>query len=323
MKTRFSSWRQIRGRLLLVINGRLLLVISGIIILLAFIGFSIAAYRSQWKWAGFSDKTVWDWLTLLFVPIAVGLGVYLLDQRQKARDRWLEQQREEDKQHEAILEAYKDKMSELLLNKDNPLRESAEEDEVRKIARMQTLTVVLQLDGKQKGSVVQFLHESGLISTNQTIIDLTGANLSGVILSGFQLREANLSRTDLSGASCVLTELSRANLNGADLKGANLSLASLYHTNLSGAYLDRAYLSGADLFDANLSGAYLDGADLSGAYLTQADLSGAHLSGTYIRGRTSGNIYFAPPSNAKITKKQLEQAKSLKGATMPDGSKHP
>ncbi|HEU5378913.1 MAG TPA: pentapeptide repeat-containing protein [Ktedonobacteraceae bacterium] len=57
-------------------------------------------------------------------------------------------------------------------------------------------------------------------------------------------------------------------------------------------------LNSADLTGANLSEAYLygtlDGADLSGADLTKAE---------------------APPGT-------LEKVKSLKGATMPDGTKH-
>jgi uncharacterized protein YjbI with pentapeptide repeats len=65
-------------------------------------------------------------------------------------------------------------------------------------------------------------------------------------------------------------------------------------------------LLGADLRAANLREAYLRGADLSGADLSLADLSGADLR------------------NAKeLTVGQLDQAYSLEGAAMPDGSKHP
>jgi uncharacterized protein YjbI with pentapeptide repeats len=60
----------------------------------------------------------------------------------------------------------------------------------------------------------------------------------------------------------------------------------------------------ADLHGANLRGANLDGADLSGAILLEADLSNANLTGV------------------KITYRQLEKVKSLKGATKPDGSIH-
>jgi uncharacterized protein YjbI with pentapeptide repeats len=57
----------------------------------------------------------------------------------------------------------------------------------------------------------------------------------------------------------------------------------------------------ADLISANLSGAYVGRADLS-----LADLTGANLS----------NV-------KELSVGQLEQAYSLEGATMPDGSKHP
>ena len=72
----------------------------------------------------------------------------------------------------------------------------------------------------------------------------------------------------------------------------------------------RARLLAAQLDRANLTDAYLTKADLRGAYLTDANLSGARLSRadvTQARG---------------ITKEQLLAAKSLKGATMPDGRKY-
>jgi hypothetical protein len=103
-----------------------------------------------------------------------------------------------------------------------------------------------------------------------------------------------------------VVSLSIANLSKADLKGANLSGA-----NLSRANLTRADLSGAELVWANLSGAYLNGADLREAYLREANLRGAYLRGAYLRGARG------------ITNKQLEQqAETLEGAIMPDGSKH-
>jgi len=99
-------------------------------------------------------------------------------------------------------------------------------------------------------------------------------------------------------------------LTGADLSGANLlnpdlRNADLSKADLSGAKLSGAKLSGANLFLAKLSGTDLSGADLSGADLNGADLSGANLSGV------------------KVTSEQLDQARSLKGATKPDGLKHP
>jgi Pentapeptide repeats (8 copies) len=59
-----------------------------------------------------------------------------------------------------------------------------------------------------------------------------------------------------------------------------------------------------------LNSADLSGADLSGVNLSGADLSGANLNDTNLRG-------------ALVTQEQLDRAKSLQGATMPDGSIHP
>jgi uncharacterized protein YjbI with pentapeptide repeats len=74
--------------------------------------------------------------------------------------------------------------------------------------------------------------------------------LSGIDLSGANLRQANL----------FWVEFKAANLRGADFKGAKL-----YRVNFNGADLSRADLAGADLLytdflDANLSGANLSGA---------------------------------------------------------------
>ena len=81
------------------------------------------------------------------------------------------------------------------------------------------------------------------------------------------------------------------NLSGADLRKAD-DLAGLKHLRDLGI--------GVNLSGADLRGAELRGADLRGANLSQADLS-----------------------NADVTDEQLAEAKTLQGATMPDGSKHP
>jgi Pentapeptide repeats (8 copies) len=81
----------------------------------------------------------------------------------------------------------------------------------------------------------------------------------------------------------------------------------LIAANLSGADLSEAYL-----VQAALSGTALSGADLSKAYLNEAYLMRANMMRANLRGARG------------ITGEELEkQAFTLKGATMPDGSKHP
>ena len=165
----------------------------------------ILAYVFNVNVPGLRGKTLWDWLQLLIIPVVLAVGGYLFNYtttRAEQRNTQVRDQNEQsiasDNQREAALQAYIDNMSELLLHE--KLRESGEDDEVRKIARVRTLTVLPRLDANRKGSVLQFLHESSLIHKDKKIIDLRDANLF----------EANLNRADLSGA----------NLRGANLRGA-------------------------------------------------------------------------------------------------------
>ncbi len=191
-------------------------------------------------------------------------------------------------------------MSELLLEKG--LRTSQADAEVRNVARTRTISVLRQLDAVRVGDVFTFLCEAGLMETPEPIVRLGDANLSKVNWSEADLTDANLSVAVLSGADLRHTLLGNADLSGADLGVADLSNALIWKANLSGADLTEADLRAADLSKANLSNA-----DLGDANLSMADVSGANLKGAI-----------------GIAVEELEkQAKSLKGATMPDGSKHP
>jgi Pentapeptide repeats (8 copies) len=99
----------------------------------------------------------------------------------------------------------------------------------------------------------------------------------------------------------------------ANMSYANLFRAALEEANLRGVNLGRATLEEAFLYGANLSDTYLIEADMTNAHLNKAtNLKGANLSGANLNGA------------ADITNEELEQqAYSLEGATMPDGSKHP
>ena len=213
---------------------------------------------------GFKGKSLWDWFQLLIIPFVLAVGGYLFNLAVSRN----EQAIAFDNQREEALQAYIDKMSELLLEKQ--LRESDPDAEARKIARVRTLTALPRLDGARKGSVLQFLYESGLIDKDKCIIDLKGADLSSVDL--------------------YMIDLHSANLSGA---------------NLEEAFLEAASLSGADLEAANLRGANLELADLFGANLRGVDLRGTNLR------------------SASFEDEEWFTMTQLKGATMPDGSKHP
>ena len=136
------------------------------------------------------DITLWDWIKLLIVPAVIAGGGLWFNRQQRERElETARQEREreveiaERRTQDEALQAYLDQMGQLLLDKDRPLRQSKEDDEVRTLARARTLTLLSRLDRTRKRSAVQFLYESGLVDTERRIVDLTGADLSRANLS--------------------------------------------------------------------------------------------------------------------------------------------
>jgi uncharacterized protein YjbI with pentapeptide repeats len=318
-------WQKIRQHQMAAI-----VILVGIVVIVVI----ILGYRLYWSWTGFNNeeskititttnkgtttateslpaKNLWDWLQplgILAIPVVVGIGtVWFTTKQGQVRDA-----ENKDNQQEKALQTYIDNMSELLLH--GRLRDSAKEDEVQKIARVRTLTVLRGLDATRKASVVQFLHEAGLINKNKCIINLSEAQLFEANLHKANLRGADLHETNMSGANLSYTNLLYTNLRGADLTFAKLSEANLRGANLREVNLFRADLTSAKLIGARLFGAKLPEANLRGADLQAANLSGADLQGADL---SKANL-----SKAIVSPEQLEKAKSLKDATMPDGSTH-
>ena len=272
------------------------------------------------------EMTLRNWLELLIVPAVLAGGGVWFNWAQKQREQAIEVQRAQD----TALQAYLDHMAQLLI--DQPLRRSQPGDDLSVVARARTLTVLGRLDGHRKSSVLQFLRESGLIEKEQPVIDLKGADLSGTNLRSADLSGANLSGADLDNADLFGSNLRDADLSGVHLRNANLTFADLRGTNLTLAQLTDAVLTFAHLNDIDLSGTYLIDANLSGAYLVDANLSGtnftfANLSNADLTFADLGeadlsgaDLTYANLTGAKVTDDQLIVCRSLKGATMPDGS---
>ena len=204
---------------------------------------------------GIASKGLWDWLELLIIPVALGLGAWWLkrEERKKEHAKTLEADRRN------LLATYFDRMQELLL--EYKLLEGNIRQEVIEIARARTLYVFRNLDGERKGHVIRFLVDTGALALKR---------------SHDQRSIVRLSYADLSGASLENVHLEGVNLWCANLENANLSYADLVGTNLPYAFMREAKLDNADLSGANLE-------------------------------------------HAVVYPVQLKQARSLKGAVMPDG----
>jgi hypothetical protein len=192
-------------------------------------------FISVWEWTGIGEKKGWDIFTGLSLPLIVfGGGIlfnYLNGQQQ--------QKIAEEKQKDELLKTYINDMKASLLDKDHPLRKSKENDESRSIARTITLTTLTQLNSEQdqqkakeekynqrKGSIMQFLFESGLIKFDPdtevvpiiplNTADFTFANLYFAYLPSAKLENANLTSANLESADLSLAKLENANLESAE-----------------------------------------------------------------------------------------------------------
>ena len=282
---------------------------------IVFILLFIVAFWAIWAdsspfWTGFDKrpidpgeqptKTLWDWMEMLIVPAVLGIGLYILNQSARANEREIaEKNRAEDEaiaennRNQATLEAYFDRMTELILDNDLLIFNESENDDRKKLVRTigitRTISVLRSLDAVRVKAVFEFIEDAGL----KEIITFKGANLRGVNWAGSFLFDTNLAGV----------RLRNANLERIHLTGSNLQRAGMRYVNLQDAKLKRTSLQRADLRYANLKDAVLRGADLQDTNFEHANLAGTDL-------RDAINF----------TDKQLVAAETLKGAIMPDGT---
>ncbi len=146
----------------------------------------------------------------------------------------------------------------------------------------------------------------------EVVPDLRRAHLTGAMLAGADLCNANLSYAFLEEAvldrcNLVHTNLRHARLNQASLKKANLNNATLRQALLVETRLDEATLRGTDLRHADLERSNLFKTNLEHADVSEANLSHAILWETVLK-------------NAALDRSRFDHAKlfnvSLRSASL-------
>jgi uncharacterized protein YjbI with pentapeptide repeats len=200
-------------------------------------------------------KTLWDWLQLIAVPLALAVLAVLFNEWQSERDARREERsaiRERaiarDARLDAVLQTYITQLSNLVL--DHQLLTSGETSDVRVIARTLTLAAVRRLDGRRKGEVVRYLDDAGLIAS-----DAGGAEGPIIFLGDADLRRADLRDARSQGLSFA----------GADLRGARFDRADILFTDFAGSRLQEARFVSAFVAHTSFERARLDGAVFAGA----------------------------------------------------------
>src|SRR6266700_1128018 len=207
--------------------------------------FGLFLDRMLYRQRGFSEETLWDWMQLFLVSTVLGAGAYwfnsqqtihqqtLAEQQQKQEKELAEQQQKQEKElaeqreQATIFDAYLDRMKELLLDR-NLLDKDQRREEVRLVARTQTLTTLRRLKGGYISMLFTFLQDANLnraiiqptIIVEASIIDFQKANLRQI-----DLHEAKLCNATLRGAKLCGAKLHNADLSGAKLHNADLSEA--------------------------------------------------------------------------------------------------
>jgi uncharacterized protein YjbI with pentapeptide repeats len=252
--------------------------------------FIVAAYRQQWEWAGFAGslkappKTLWDWLDLLVVPLALAAVAFALNLAQSNRDH----HREDRRAREDAVATYLRQMSNLWLEHS---LSAPREKRALLVVRELTLSVLPRLDGRRKGLVTQFLAESGLIKDDREggPLDLSGADLRGAVFHG-----------DYSHTVFAYVDLRGADFRDANLVGAVFAHADLRKAVFDGDHLDYASLSGDDLRGASFTQAIVDHGHFGGACLSGARFTRARLSFTEFALAGGHDIDFSDATLAKI-----------------------
>ena len=153
----------------------------------------------RYEWTGFGEsahpepdnqeiqprKTLWDWLQLLIVPLALALIVVVWstaqeDVRQQvieARRAQAERQLVEQQAQDEALQAYLDVMKELLLEQD--LRDSGPDSNARAVASVQTSLILDRVDARRKTAVLRLLTDSHLIDADVPLIETSTLALQG------------------------------------------------------------------------------------------------------------------------------------------------
>ncbi len=364
----FSQLRRLRSWLCQSVHGlfsrllkvfrrlwRIVTVIVGLGVLIILIW---GGYTQGWEWTGFPiyngvsaspasnlleippqrEKTLWEWMDLILVPLTLFIIATLFNQQVRTRDQHREDRQEQlaklarqERYREDALQSYFNEMATLMLQHNLLADYLPADTPAWKLAQLRTITILRRMtddtgtDRARIGEILTFLRDSGLLTGDRGVLaeaslyrmvlqdanlweaNLQGARLAGANLQKAYLTNANLQKAHLSAASLQNAKLAEANLRGADLQYSNLQGADMWETNLQ-----EANLVGANLLKAQLPFSNLQGAELAEARLQMAILRNANLEGTNL---TGANLQLASLTNANLKGANLSGA-NLQGAIL-------
>src|SRR5215216_5739132 len=156
-------------------RGVVLLVMVGVA---GLFGVFVYGYLAKPEWIGVADKTLWDWMQLLIVPLILAGGGFLLNSRTQRYHEELVQQYETQREEMAAIQRAQDEALRTFLDHMNRLimegnlMEEPENSQVRRLAQAWTLQTLLGLDRDRKRRPLALIYDLDLISKDDPIISL-------------------------------------------------------------------------------------------------------------------------------------------------------
>lgn len=199
----------------------------------------------KFSWTFLFGKASREWLNIIAafaIPIVVVAATLIFNNQQAIQQTITNKaqhdsdaQIAQDQQRETTLNTYFHVVEGLLL--DRGLQTSKKGDEVRVTARIETLLALQRLDGNRRGLLMQFLSEAKLVTGQDVVINLTGAELANAYLFVLVLQGARLDFVDLQDAVLKGAHLQNIHLKGSHLQGADFRSADLQGADLRGAHM--------------------------------------------------------------------------------------
>jgi len=240
---------------------------------IVFIGY-LAFSKNPPLWTGFGEseinifmdpaKSLWDWMELLIIPVALGIAGWALNNAEKSNS----YKKESERAQNEIIDSFIKIFTQLILDK-NLTKDS--DIQIKIIARTRIMFALNNIDRSRKRQILQFIYESGLIFNKPTL------NLNGANINNANLDEILLTNAEIRGAYFINTSMKKTNLEesifiGCDFTNANFTNSKVKNLDLSYTNLTGVKLKNMDLTSVNFLGAIFKNTKLNNSKLTEAQI---------------------------------------------------
>lgn len=194
-------------------------------------------------WEDFKSKTIWDWLTLLIIPLSVGVGALYFQHIQKKREIKQSEANTEKKlrivNEQHLVSNYKyffDKMLDFILMPDF--------DKSKKIIlaiQVLTLSSFRKFDGTRKAEALDFLNEAKLLDK----IKLNGLNLDDAVIKNSEFFKLDFSKSRFHNLTLLSSNFKYSKLNNCRFLNSNLTGMNLQNCDLTNVIFEKTILKGS------------------------------------------------------------------------------